>query len=223
MMRRIDPSDVFLAACLCLLFAPGAAGAGDYLELKTDEQVAAEQSIKDILHDKVSFQFTQTPLIETLRDLKGERALNILVDFKSLEDSGVPSDAPITLEMKDVTLRSALNQLLQPLDLTWTIRDESVVVLTKERADSDIQTRVYLVADLKNHGDEAGEFDSLLRVITSVVEPNSWDSVGGPGSIRSFGYSDALVCSQTHKVHEQIQQLLEKLRQAHEQQSDRSK
>jgi hypothetical protein len=52
----------------------------------------------------------------------------------------------------------------------------------------------------------------LVDLITTVVEPSSWDGVGGPGSICVFDQS--LVISQTWQVHRKIETLLADLRRA---------
>jgi hypothetical protein len=52
--------------------------------------------------------------------------------------------------------------------------------------------------------------DSLIEVITSSIEPVSWDEVGGPGSIQSLG--TMLIIGNTEHVHRQIADLLKQLR-----------
>jgi general secretion pathway protein D len=49
-------------------------------------------------------------------------------------------------------------------------------------------------------------------LITTTIAPQSWDDVGGPGSVESFDTNLSLVVSQTQDVHEQIADLLEQLR-----------
>ncbi len=61
-------------------------------------------------------------------------------------------------------------------------------------------------------GAAAADFDSLIELITTTVAPDTWDEVGGPGSISSFETNLSLVVSQTQEVHEQIADLLEQLR-----------
>ena len=56
------------------------------------------------------------------------------------------------------------------------------------------------------------DFDSLIELITTTISPQSWDDVGGPGSISGFDTNLSLVVSQTQEVHEQIADLLEQLR-----------
>ena len=61
-------------------------------------------------------------------------------------------------------------------------------------------------------GAAMADFDTLIELITSTIQPETWDEVGGPGAIESFPTNLSLVISQTQQVHEQIADLLEQLR-----------
>ena len=61
-------------------------------------------------------------------------------------------------------------------------------------------------------GGVQADFDSIIELITATIEPDTWDEVGGPGSIREFENNLSLVISQTQEVHEKIADLLEQLR-----------
>jgi general secretion pathway protein D len=61
-------------------------------------------------------------------------------------------------------------------------------------------------------GAAMADFDSLIDLITSTIQPTTWDEVGGPGSIAPFETNLSLVISQTQEVHEEIVDLLEQLR-----------
>ena len=61
-------------------------------------------------------------------------------------------------------------------------------------------------------GAAAADFDALIELITTTVSTESWDEVGGPGSIKEFATNLSLVVSQTQEVHEQIADLLKQLR-----------
>jgi len=54
----------------------------------------------------------------------------------------------------------------------------------------------------------------LIDIIPQIIEPSSWDTVGGPGSIASgsVGGVEVLIVSQPLEVQEQILQLIEHLR-----------
>jgi general secretion pathway protein D len=58
----------------------------------------------------------------------------------------------------------------------------------------------------------AADYDSLIELITTTVKPDSWQSFGGPGSIRPMENNLTLIVSQTQEVHEQIADLLQQLR-----------
>jgi general secretion pathway protein D len=53
----------------------------------------------------------------------------------------------------------------------------------------------------------------LVRLVEKIVAPQSWNSVGGPGSIRAEAQG-TLVVRQTFEVHEQVCRLLAGLREA---------
>ncbi|MBP85394.1 MAG: general secretion pathway protein GspD [Planctomycetaceae bacterium] len=61
-------------------------------------------------------------------------------------------------------------------------------------------------------GAALADFDTLIELITSTIQPDTWDEVGGPGAIEPFPTNLSLVISQTQDVHEQIADLLEQLR-----------
>ena len=56
------------------------------------------------------------------------------------------------------------------------------------------------------------DYESLIGLITAIVAPNTWDAVGGPGSIQVFETNGSLVVSNSGRVHEQIETLLQQLR-----------
>jgi general secretion pathway protein D len=54
--------------------------------------------------------------------------------------------------------------------------------------------------------------DSLIDLITTNVNPESWDEVGGPGSISA--YNGLIVVTQTPEIHKKIERVLDMLREA---------
>ena len=61
-------------------------------------------------------------------------------------------------------------------------------------------------------GNSGTSSQDLVDLIGSTVQPGSWDTVGGPGSMAPFDPNLSLVVSQTQEVHEEIVDLLEQLR-----------
>jgi general secretion pathway protein D len=56
------------------------------------------------------------------------------------------------------------------------------------------------------------DIEDLIESITVTVSPDSWDDVGGPGSISDF--KGLVTVSQTEEIHEQLEKLLNMLHKA---------
>ena len=92
--------------------------------------------------------FVEAPLTEVLDYLKDRHKIEIQIDTKALEDAGVGADTPVTVDLKGISLRSALRLMLKKLSLTYLIKDEVLLITTPEEADNQLTTKVYPVADL---------------------------------------------------------------------------
>jgi hypothetical protein len=182
------------------------------------ERRTGAMAIKQALAEKTCLEFRDTPLCDVVEYLKDQHHIEIQLDKKAMDDVGVAPDVPITRSVKGVSLRSGLKLLLDDLGLTFEIRSEVLMITTPEKAEAHLTTVVYDVADLVTCRDEKGElwedYDQLIETITSTIKPTTWDSVGGPGSIApgTFNSAKVLVISQTDDIHEEIDSLLENIR-----------
>ncbi len=61
-------------------------------------------------------------------------------------------------------------------------------------------------------GSGQADFDSLINLMTTTIQPDTWDELGGEGRVAPFETNMSLVVSQTQEVHEEIADLLEQLR-----------
>ena len=135
-----------------------------------------------------------------------------------MEDLGIDTCTPVTKNLKGITLRSGLQLMLRELKLTYTIKNDVLLITTPEVEESNLITRVYDVADLVVCMDDkfarCDDYDSLIDVISNAIQPTTWDSVGGPGSIsgKSLGTAKVLVVAQTYEVHSKILDLLKEIR-----------
>ncbi len=259
---------------------------------RSERELEIEQKLKT----PVSLKFRDRPLSEVLDHLAKLAAVNLHLDPKGLEEEGVSSETPVTIDLsQDISLKSALNLILEPLRLSYVIQNEVLKITSEQLRDTVVVTRTYDVADLvipipnfapsgrfgmgaaiadaynmtgtgvglspgsaylaSNNGANASgvidpavlaqinqlmpggggapvsgmsqpismgpggvgggtqaDFDSLIELITTTVKPQTWDEVGGPGSISEFQNNLSLVISQTEDVHEEIVDLLEQLR-----------
>lgn len=96
-----------------------------------------------------SVEFTDAPLVEILRHFKDEHNLNLLLDRKALAEQGFDPENPVvTIELSEVTFRTVLDLILEPLDLAHVVRDGVLHITTRERADQFMEVRVYEVSSL---------------------------------------------------------------------------
>lgn len=180
------------------------------VEYLPNKLTPAEKKILLELEEPTTIDFVETPLedaVDYLRDLHG---IEIQLDTKALEDAGINTDTPFSRKLHGISLRAALRLLLGSVDMTFDIRDEVLLLTTKEEAATWLITRTYPIADLL----EGRDYDSLVDAITNSVDSKSWDVSDGAGSISEVTASKSLVISQTRDVHDKVLTLLRSLRAA---------
>lgn len=172
----------------------------------------ARMKLRDIerkLEEPVTADFVETPMSDVVDYLSQNLSMPILVDEMALEEVGLtPEDIVVTIyDVGTLTARSVLRLALAKYELTYVIEDEVLKITTPEKAEARPDVRVY---SAESFGDQ--DMDSIIRLITNMVEVDSWDEVGGPGHIEAFG--GKIIVSQTQEVHEKIRDLIAQLREA---------
>ena len=136
----------------------------------------------------------------------------MVVDGIALEEEGFTTQTESTLHVSNITLRSALSILLNDLDLGWVIENEALKITSKTRLKGKLVAQAYQVTKLAGSEDGREQrLERLIELITETVAPDTWQQVGGRGTIQSFPGGSSLVVRQTEDVHVQIQTLLQSL------------
>lgn len=173
----------------------------------------AEQAIADKLDQMTNLELIDVPLEDMAQALRDQHQLPIVLDQRALEDIGLSPDQPVTCGFENVSLRSALNLVLQEHDLTYTVQGESLVITTDEEAESKMISRIYW---LEGTGYADTEFDSVMKTIQTSISPQIWEQMGGSSTIVPLGATrPALVVSTTYTVHEAIERFFDALREVH--------
>jgi len=107
-----------------------------------------ERKILQALDDETEAEFPGFPLTDVLETLKAKHEIEIVLDRRALEDEGINPDEPVDVNLRGVSLRSALRIILHEHDLTYAVRDEVLMITTTTAAEELLTTRVYPVADL---------------------------------------------------------------------------
>ena len=174
-----------------------------------------DRRIEAALNSPTALALQETPLDDVVQIIQRQHRVPIRLDRRALDDVGIGTDTPITFTGRGLSLRSAIELILRELELTYQVKNESLVITTPEEAECELTTVVYPVSDLVRFRDsDDADYDTLIDMITTTVAPQAWDTVGGPGSIEGMQYqdTDVIILSQTQDVHRHIGSLLEKLR-----------
>lgn len=175
---------------------------------------------RKLLDQRCTVDFQNQPLAKVMETLANNYQVSIEIDHEALEDVGTSPDTPVTARYRNITLGSALRVMLRSIDLTYRWRDDVLVITSLEKASEQLEIVLYPVRGLIKLMSPDGElpqdktacFDELESMITTCIEPPTWETTGGPGSIKSVEELDLLVFAQTQGVHEQVDKLLTKLR-----------
>lgn len=184
---------------------------------------AAVEEIKHALHcplPETGLEFTDTPFTQVISDIQDRYAIPIHLDRTAMEELGVSVEEPVTVSLRNISLQAALRLILRPLNLTYVIEHEVLLITTPDKSEADLLTCVYDVRDLAitataapTKGASPPAYDSRLAVvITKCIAKDTWSKNGGGNAeIQALG-PDLLVISQTRAVHEKIQNLLSAIR-----------
>lgn len=214
---------VLLAALLWTALSCAASHAQQTPEAPAGEGL--ESVVRTALDHRVESEFVDLDLEIALAILSDECDVPIRLDRNIIPEARSRGRIRVTVQPSRARLQTVLDLMFEPLDLDYVIRDDILLVTTRHVAEEYVATKVYDVADLGPFPDVFGSSgdDPLVEVIANTIAPTTWEEVGGPGSIRRFASFvstehgmrlnvDALVVSQTWRVHRQIESLLGELR-----------
>ncbi|MBI1346394.1 hypothetical protein GC163_08895 [bacterium] len=119
-----------------------------YASVDLKKNSPQEQRISSELNSRTDLAFNDVALSEAIDFLKDYHQIPIIIDTTALEDDGIDSSEPVSIELSGISLRSALRLLLEPKGLTYVIEDEVMKITTETKANETLSTRVYPVADL---------------------------------------------------------------------------
>ena len=168
-----------------------------------------DAAIREALARPITLRFQGTPLPEAVAELADATNLHFVLDRWALEEDKIATDMPVTFHRGPMPLESALDLMLGPRGLAWTVEGELLWITTPKRAESILETKVYDVSflcPLERRDEDASasgiDFDSLIDAIEACLDPDSWQDTGaGQGSIAvsDVGRLQAIVVSQTFR------------------------
>ncbi|MEX0793026.1 MAG: hypothetical protein WD045_07815 [Pirellulaceae bacterium] len=195
-----------------LLFASAAAVVMGQEEASRTIAVPTREVIETkIMDQRITLQVFDSPLKEVAEQLSELLEVPIRIDSRALDDVGLTTDAPVTLQAIDVRAQGVLRRMLKELDLTYRIDQHGVEFTTPEEAENDMgPPRYYSLGDLVYDEEDQVHADAMIELITTTIVPESWEELGGPGSLAFYG--GGLVITQTEEIHRLVSRLFRGLR-----------
>jgi len=216
----------YVVASIVLMPSPGRAQVNSYWLFEEP----SNREIERQLENRTDLRFDEVALADVVEHIRTVCEIPCRIKPSALDAVGLGPDVAVTYRGRNVRIRDALTVMLGDLELTWMIDHHHLIVTTPEDAEQSLLTKAY---DVRSFVEaewrpvvRQGSFgrsetvyvrscDSrwLIRLITTTVNPTSWDWVGGPGSIDTVCTPRirALVISQTADVHQQIEILFRNL------------
>ncbi|MFO1041329.1 MAG: hypothetical protein U0941_06050 [Planctomycetaceae bacterium] len=108
------------------------------------EELRIEQS----LTKRISLHEDQVPLAEVIKKIQAIADINIVLDAQGLEDEAAHSNSLVSIDVDNISVKSALNLVLGRYNLSYMIGDEVLKITSRMRQQGELIVATYSVADL---------------------------------------------------------------------------
>ncbi len=179
-----------------------------------------ELKIEKALNTEIACNYSEVPLSEVMNKLAKQHGIQILMMPHHLDEEGITVNTPVSLNVKGIPLRNALNLMLEPKKLSYVVDQNVLKITTRVKAGDELEykLRVYPVGDFdytpKDKDDNAhmGPFDGTPRGYDELIDAIRMSIVDYDGEISPIKSSQSIVVSTSYHNHIKIVELLNELR-----------
>ena len=169
----------------------------------------AQEALREKMKSLGSIASVDTPLATVVKQLGEKWRMPIALDTLALEEIGLTPDVPVSLNLKDASLRATLRLTCRSLDLTYMIKDDVIFITTPESAERNLAVRAYSLPE-----GLAERTDKVIAALTGTITPDTWEQLGGPSSV--YAIKNVLVVSTTEDVHAKVEEFIVKVDSAYQ-------
>lgn len=152
---------------------------------KTGSSPEAEEINRRLASQRVNLNFDATPFLETINFLRDITGLNFVVS-KGARDVIETDSLEVSLRLKEISLKNALQLILSVnSDLKYAVKDSVVVITTKDADQIELFLEFYEVSDIIN---KIPDFPAPGLGLQSPQGGGGGGGAGGasPGGVLSF-------------------------------------
>src|SRR5262249_40444560 len=110
---------------------------------RAPREPSAESAIEVELNKLTEMSFIEQPFKDVVQYLANRHGIPIVLKLRKLQDVDINPDTPITKDLKGIRLRSALNLILDELDLMYSVKDAVLQTTAPAVPQSTLEIRVY--------------------------------------------------------------------------------
>jgi hypothetical protein len=149
-------------------------------------------------------------LVRIASDLESFGGTTLLVDWLAIDAREAWWEVKGSLAVDSEPLSEALDELLQPLGLTYRVIDADTLEITARNVvTAKLEVEFYPVGELISESTTAG---SLIGQIEDEVAGATWSDAGGPGVLRFDEASKCLIVLQSQPVQFELEALIDRWR-----------
>lgn len=148
------------------------------------EPTKIESDIAAMLRQPINLNFKNTSLRDIVEFLGDTTHINMALDERALQDANVDASKTMSIQAENIRVESALRRICRNLNLEYEIKDEALVLTSKEEAAQSFCTRIYPVGDLCTSADDLRQLQEAIR---STVVPETWNPAESPETSRPEG------------------------------------
>ena len=128
------------------------------------------ERIEAALEKSVHLEFIDTEFYQVVQFLAERYQIPIIPDEQAVSKAGDSFGIQVNLIIRDISLRNALELILEPWDLDYVFANDVLKITTRDRAERLVETRVY---DLRRLSDEYTP-QEMANVIQRTIRPDEW-------------------------------------------------
>ncbi len=183
----------------------------------SDEELRVLQA----LAKPISVEFKASRLQDAIDYISALSGRPIFLDKSVLDENQLNYDTPVTFSVKaPVATRTVLRGILNQVGLAYVVRDNLIQITTQARAKDMMVTKAYYIGDLVavnglfggapkwgaalDQAQLAQNVGGIVEMITSSLDPMSWQGKGGLGTIGFNIPTMSLIVRQSAEVHAMI-------------------
>tara|TARA_R110002111_G_scaffold256979_3_gene324687 strand:+ start:9126 stop:10037 length:912 start_codon:yes stop_codon:yes gene_type:complete len=148
-----------------------------------------EKQFQEQLNENVEAEFVDASLSHIMKFYADSTGANMVIFQNDLAEEGVTEDEPVTISLEKVSLKTALELILEPLGLTYVVDRDVVKITTRLKASEMLKTRVYPVGDFGKTAEDYFALEVAIRNagLGTWRERSTFAVPGQPAQAGGFG------------------------------------